>query len=167
MIGSLLTLASSSPRGKTADRICRRGVGPYPSSVPLRPTLRPGRISVLALPHPITQFSRRDKMARLLVPRSSSPCCCCQCSFPVRNYGQAATVKLVNLLKHSVYFGLGDQPTFIGEIDHSLLVPPFGAPGPEPNKARDVAQRSDRQKLCPCQQKPLHFHLPSWKLAAL
>ena len=66
--------------------------------------------------------------------------------FPFCNDGQAATVKLVNLLKHSVYFGLGDQPTFIGEIDHSLLVPPFGAPGPEPNKVRDRAQRSDRQK---------------------
>ena len=86
--------------------------------------------------------------------------------FPICNDGQAATVKLVNLLKHSIYFGLGDEPTFIGEIDHSLLVP-FGAPGPEPNKARDRAQHSDRQKLCPCQQKPLHFLLPVVKLAAL
>src|SRR6516165_7830325 len=64
-------------------------------------------------------------------------------------------------------FGLGDQPTFIGEIDHSLLVPPFGAPGPEPNKARDRAQGSDRQKQCPCQQKQLHFLLSLVKLAAL
>jgi hypothetical protein len=71
------------------------------------------------------------------------------------------TVKLVNLLKHSVYFGLGDQPTFIGEMDHSFLAPPFGAPGPGLNKARDRAQRSDRQKQCPCQQKLLHFLLPS------
>jgi hypothetical protein len=87
--------------------------------------------------------------------------------FPFCNDGQAATVKLANLLKHSVYFGLGDQPTFIGEIDHSVLVPPFGAPGPEPNKARDRAQRSDLQKQFPCQQKPLHFLLPVVKLAAL
>ena len=65
--------------------------------------------------------------------------------FPFCNNGQAATVKRFNLLKHSVYFRLGNQPTFIGEIDHSLLVPPFGAPGPEPNKARDRTQRSDRQ----------------------
>ena len=65
--------------------------------------------------------------------------------FAFCNDGQAATVKLVNLLKHSVYFGLGDQSTFIGEIDHSLLAP-FGAPGPEPNQASDRAQRSDRQK---------------------
>jgi hypothetical protein len=69
--------------------------------------------------------------------------------FPFCNNGQAATVKLVNLLKHSVYFGLGDQPTFIGETDHSLLVPPSGAPGPEPNKARDRTQRGDRQKPLP------------------
>jgi hypothetical protein len=86
--------------------------------------------------------------------------------FPFCNDGQAATVKLVNLIKHSIYFGLGDQPTLIGEIDHSLLAPPFAASGPEPNKARDRAQRSDRQKLCPCQQKPLHFLLPVVKLAA-
>jgi hypothetical protein len=69
--------------------------------------------------------------------------------FPFCNDGQATTVKLVNLLEHCVYFRLGDQRTLIGEIDHSLLVPPFGAPGPEPNKARDRAQRSDRQKQCP------------------
>jgi hypothetical protein len=81
--------------------------------------------------------------------------------FPFCDDGQAATVKLVNLCKHSVYFGLGDQPTFIGKIDHSLLVPPFGAPGPERNKARDRAQGSDLQKQSPCQQKPLHFLLPS------
>jgi len=31
--------------------------------------------SRLAYP-PITQFSTRDKMARVLMPRSSSPCCC-------------------------------------------------------------------------------------------
>jgi len=55
---------------------------------------------------------------------------------PFCNDGQAATVKLVHLLKHSVYFGLGDQPPFIGEIDLSLLVPPFDAPGPEPNKVQ-------------------------------
>jgi hypothetical protein len=78
-------------------------------------------------------------------------------AFPFCNDGQAATIKLVNLLKHSVYFRLDDQPTFIGEIDHSLLVPPFGAPGPEPNKARDRDQRSNRQKQCPWQQKPVHF----------
>jgi hypothetical protein len=90
-----------------------------------------------------------------------------QFPFPFCNDGQAATVKLDNLLKHSVYFGLGDQPTFIGAIDHSLLVPPCGAPGPEPNKARDRAQRSDLQKLCPRQQKPLHFLLPIVKLAPL
>jgi hypothetical protein len=87
--------------------------------------------------------------------------------FPFCNDGQTATVKLVNLLKHSVYFGLGDQPTFIGEIDQSLLVPPFGAPGPEPNRARDRAQGRDRQKQCPFQQKPLHFLLAIVKLAAL
>ena len=90
-----------------------------------------------------------------------------QFPFSFCNDGQAGTVKLVNLLKHSVYFGLGDQPTFIGAIDHNLLVPPYGAPGPEPNKARDRAQRNDLQKLCPCQQKPLHFLLPIVKLAAL
>jgi hypothetical protein len=86
--------------------------------------------------------------------------------FPFCNDGQAATVKLVNLLKHFVYFGLGDQPTFIGEIDHSLLVLPFGA-GPEPNKARNRAQGSDRWKQCPCQRKSLHFLLPVAKLASL
>jgi hypothetical protein len=87
--------------------------------------------------------------------------------FPFCNDGQTATVKLVNLFKHSVYFGLGDQPTFIGAVDHSLLVAPFGAPGPEPNKARDRTQRSGRQKQCSCQQKPLHFLLSVVKLAAL
>jgi hypothetical protein len=87
--------------------------------------------------------------------------------FAFCNDRQAATVKLVNLFKHSVYFGLGDQPTFISEIDHSLLVPPFGAPGPEPNKARDRTQHGDRQRQCTGQQKPLHF-LPSVvKLATL
>jgi hypothetical protein len=131
-----------------------------PRLLPLRSTLRPGRISVLAYP-PITQFSRRDKMARVLIPRSSSPCCCCHLLFPFCNDRQAPTIKLVNLLKHSVYFSLVDQPTFIGSTDHSLLVPPFGAPGPEPNKARDRAQGSDLQKQCPCQQHPLHFSSPS------
>jgi hypothetical protein len=87
--------------------------------------------------------------------------------FPFRNDGQKATVKLVNLIKHSVYFGLDDQPAFIGEIDHSLLVPPFGAPGPEPDKSRDRTQRGDRQKQCPSQQKPLHFLRPVVNLAAL
>ena len=69
--------------------------------------------------------------------------------FPFCNDGHAATVKLANLRKHSVYFRLDDQPTFIGAIDHSLLVPPFGAPGPAPNSARDRDQRSNRQEQCP------------------
>jgi hypothetical protein len=87
--------------------------------------------------------------------------------FPFCNDRQAATVKLVNLLKHSVYFVLGDQPTFISEIDYSLLVPPFGAPDPEPNKARDRTQRGDRQRQCACQQKPRHFLFSVVKLATL
>jgi len=77
--------------------------------------------------------------------------------FPFCNDGQAATVKLVNLLKHSVYFGLGDQSTFIGQIDHPLLVPPFGAPDPEPNKARDRAQGNYCQKQCPASRRGFIF----------